>query len=78
LVNRSLIVDAGDRIEIEVLDGSAPLVIERDGSQDGEVTAGSRVTATRSTHDDLLIRLGWTNFYSRARRKLQLSISKFR
>jgi NAD+ kinase len=72
LVNRSLIVDAGDRIEIEVLDGSAPLVIERDGSQDGEVTAGSRVTATRSTHDDLLIRLGWTSFYSRARRKLQL------
>jgi NAD+ kinase len=70
LVNRSLIVDAGDRIEIEVLDGSAPLVIERDGSQEGEVTAGSRVTATRSTHDDLLNRLGWTNFYSRSRRKL--------
>ena len=34
---------------------------------------GTCVTVVRSDTPGLIVRLGWTNFYSRARQKLQLA-----
>ena len=72
VANPSLIVDAAEHIEIQILPGSAQVVIQRDGARHGEVTAGTCVNVTRSAYDDLLIRFGATNLYGRARRNLQL------
>ncbi len=72
LLNRSLVVDATEQLQVDVLPHSSPLVIECDGWRHAEVSSGARLTAVQSPDASLLVRLGWTNFYGRARGKLQL------
>src|SRR5579862_1015939 len=73
LFDRTLTIAAMELLEIEVLQKSAPVVVERDGSRERELTPGARIALRRSDTPGLLVRLGWTSFYSRARRKLQLA-----
>jgi len=73
LFNRTLTIAATEQLEIDVLGESAPVVVELDGARERELTPGARVTVRRSDAPGLLVRLGWTSFYGRARRKLQLA-----
>jgi len=73
LFNRTLTIAAAELLEIDVLGESAPVVVERDGARERELTPGARITVRRSDAPGLLVRLGWTSFYGRARRKLQLA-----
>ena len=73
LFNRTLTIAATELLEIDVLGESAPVVVERDGARERELTAGARIAVRRSDAPGLLVRLGWTSFYGRARRKLQLA-----
>jgi len=73
LFNRTLTVAAAELLTIDVLAESAPVVVERDGKREREVTPGARIAVRRSHVPGLLVRLGWTSFYGRARRKLQLT-----
>jgi len=73
LFNRTLTIAASDVLTIDVLEESAPVVVERDGTREREVTPGASITVRRSDAPGLLVRLGWTSFYGRARRKLQLA-----
>ena len=73
LFNRTLTIAATELLQIDVLGESAPVVVERDGARERELTAGARIAVRRSDAPGLLVRLGWTSFYGRARRKLQLA-----
>ena len=66
-------VAATERLTIDVLDDSAPVVVECDGGRCSDAGPGTRLTVSRSDEPGLLIRLGWTSFYTRARRKLRLT-----
>jgi NAD+ kinase len=73
LSNRSLVVDASEELQIDVLENSAPVVVECDGFRRGELAGGASAVVSKSETPGLVVRLGWTSFYSRARRKLQLA-----
>jgi len=73
LFNRTLAVAATEYLRIDVLPSGGPVVVERDGSRHAELEPGTCVTVVRSDTPGLIVRLGWTNFYSRARQKLQLA-----
>src|SRR5207253_10949056 len=73
LFSRTLTIAATELLEIEVLGESAPVVVERDGARERELTPGATIAVRRSDAPGLLVRLGWTSFYGRARRKLQLA-----
>jgi NAD+ kinase len=73
LFNRTLTIAATEFLEIDVLNEGAPVVVERDGTRERELTPGARIAVRRSNASGLLVRLGWTSFYGRARRKLQLA-----
>jgi len=73
LFNRTLTIEATELLEIDVLAESAPVVVERDGERQREVMPGATIAVRRSDAPGLLVRLGWTSFYGRARRKLQLA-----
>src|SRR5262245_47484459 len=61
------------RRQIDALGESAPLVVERDGARVRQLAPRARIAVRRSDAPGLLVRLGWTSFYGRARRKLQLT-----
>src|SRR5262249_47547122 len=73
LFNRTLTIAATELLKIDVLAESAPVVVERDGTREREVMPGAKIAVRRSDTPGLLVRLGWTSFYGRARRKLQLA-----
>jgi NAD+ kinase len=73
IFNRTLVVATTERLTIDVLDDSAPVVVECDGGRFADAGPGARLTVSRSDEPGLLIRLGWTSFYTRARRKLRLT-----
>lgn len=73
LFDRTLTIGATELLEIDVLGEKGPVVLERDGIREGEITAGARITVRRSAAPSLLVRLDWTSFYGRARRKLQVA-----
>ena len=73
LFNRTLTIAASEVLAIDVLAESAPVVVERDGTREREVGPGASIAVRRSDAPGLLVRLGWTSFYGRARRKLQLA-----
>lgn len=70
--NRSLVIAATEPLRVDVLSDSAPVVIECDGSRHSEAPPGTQLTVSMSDEPGLLVRLGWTSFYGRAPRKLQL------
>jgi NAD+ kinase len=71
--DRSLVVGPAETVRIDVLQGSSPVVLERDGRRHGEIPPGGAVEVSKSAEPGLLVRLGGTNFYGRARRKLRLA-----
>jgi NAD+ kinase len=73
LFSRTLAVDASERLEIDVLPSAGPIVVECDGWRRTTLSPGASVVVTASPTRARLVRLGFTNFYARARRKLQLA-----
>jgi NAD+ kinase len=71
--DRSLVLAPTEILCIDVLAGSAPVVLECDGWRHSDIGPGGRLEASKSADPGLLIRLGGTNFYGRARRKLRLA-----
>lgn len=72
LFNRTLAIASSEQLDIEVLPSGGSVVLECDGRREAELTPGANVGIVESTTRGVLVRLGWTNFYARARRKLQL------
>jgi len=72
LFNRTLAIAACEQLQIDVLASGGSVVVECDGWRQAELSPGARVTVTASETRGLLVRLG-SNFYARARRKLQLT-----
>jgi NAD+ kinase len=70
--DRSLVLAPTETLRIDLLENSAPVVIECDGRRHSDVSAGDRLDVSPSADPGLLIRLGGPNFYGRARRKLPL------
>ncbi len=70
--DRSLVLAPAETLRIDLLENSAPVVIECDGRRHSDVSAGDSLDVSTSSQPGLLIRLGGPSFYGRARRKLQL------
>src|SRR3954447_19479458 len=70
--NRSLLLSADERLELDVLPTSGRLAVEVDGIIRGYVESGARLTITPIRAAAQVIRLGRTSFYERARRKLRV------
>jgi len=62
-----LTIAATELLEIDALGESAPLVVERDGARVRQLAPRARIAVRRSDAPGLLVRLGWTSFYGRAR-----------
>ena len=71
--DRSLVVGPAETVRIDVLRGGSPVVLERDGRRHSEIAPGGALEVSKSPEPGLLVRLGGTNFYGRARRKLRLA-----
>lgn len=71
--DRSLVLAPTETLRIDILDESAHVVLECDGWRHSDIAPGGRLEASKSADPGLLIRLGGTNFYGRARRKLRLA-----
>ena len=48
MFNRSIVTDAQERVEVRVLNGSAPLMIEHDGVRCWEVGEGATLSIAKS------------------------------
>jgi NAD+ kinase len=72
IFNRTLAVHPDERLLVEVVEESVNVRMEVDGQNQGELTPGQHLCIGRSTRPGLVVRLGHTNFYQRARTKLQL------
>ena len=70
--DRSVVTHPVEPVRIHVLERSATLLIEADGQPAGELRPGDSVSAEVGPHPARLVRLHGSNFYARARRKLQL------
>jgi NAD+ kinase len=71
--DRSLVLAPTETLCIDILDESAHVVLECDGWRHSDIAPGGRLEASKSADPGLLIRLGGSNFYGRARRKLRLA-----
>jgi len=71
--DRSLVIAPTETVRIDILEGSAPVALERDGQREGEVPPGAVLEVSKSPDPGRLVRLGGTNFYGRARKKLRLA-----
>ena len=71
--DRSLVLAPTETLRIDILEGSAPVVLECDGWRHSDIPPGGVLEVSKSDDPGLLIRLGGTNFYGRARRKLRLA-----
>jgi NAD+ kinase len=73
LFSRTLVIAASEQLQIDVLPSGGTVVVEIDGRRQTELEPGATVTVAASATRGLLVRLGSTAFYARARRKLQLT-----
>jgi NAD+ kinase len=71
--DRSLVIAPTETVRIDILEGSAPVALERDGQREREVPAGAVLEVSKSPDPGRLVRLGGMNFYGRARKKLRLA-----
>jgi NAD+ kinase len=71
--NRAMVLSPDEDLELELLPSSGRLVIEVDGMLGGELTAGDVLTVSAAPAAANVVRLGYTTFYERARRKLQVN-----
>ena len=73
--NRGLVLSVDDALCLEVLTGSGRLAVEVDGQGAGYVATGDILDVTPRPAAALVVRLGRTTFYQRARRKLRIADS---
>ena len=71
--DRSLVLAPTETLRIDILAGSATVLLERDGGRHGDVPPGGCLEVSKSPDPGHLIRLGGMNFYGRARQKLRLA-----
>ncbi|GAA1295568.1 NAD kinase [Planotetraspora silvatica] len=71
--NRALVLSADEEVTLDVLPTSGQLAMEVDGTIGGYLSPGDRLTVTAVRGAAQVVRLGTTNFYERARRKLRVN-----
>ncbi|WP_433199397.1 NAD(+)/NADH kinase [Dactylosporangium sp. CS-047395] len=71
--NRALVLSPNEDLDLELLPSSGRLVIEVDGEVLGELNPGDTLTVSAAPAAAKVVRLGYTTFYERARRKLQVN-----
>lgn len=73
LFNRAVVLAEGERLGIEVLPGSAPVSIERDGRLLGHAEAGATLEILAQPDAARVVRVHTGGFAERARRKLGIT-----
>jgi NAD+ kinase len=71
--NRALVLSADEQAALELLPTSGRLAVEVDGIVAGYVSAGDRLIISAIRAAAMVVRLGDTTFYERARRKLRVN-----
>ena len=71
--NRSLLLSLDEQLALEVLASSGRLAVEVDGGVAGYVEAGDTIVVTAVRAAAKVVRLGYTTFYERTRRKLRVN-----
>lgn len=71
--NRAIMLSADEGVALSLLPSCGELAVEVDGAVAGRLSAGDRVAVTAVRAAALVVRLGETTFYERARRKLRVS-----
>jgi NAD+ kinase len=73
--NRGLVLSVNDSLALDILPTSGPLAVEADGNVAANVKPGDRIELRPRPAAAHVVRLGYTTFYERARRKLGLTDS---
>jgi NAD+ kinase len=73
--NRGLVLSVRDSLALDILPASSRLAVEVDGQVAAHVVPGDRIDLMPRPGAALVVRLGRTTFYERARRKLRLTDS---
>jgi NAD+ kinase len=73
--NRGLVISVNDSLALDILPASGPLAVEADGNVAANVKPGDRIELRPRPGAAHVVRLGYTTFYERARRKLGLTDS---
>jgi len=73
--NRGLVLSVNDSLALDILPTSGPLAVEADGNVAANVEPGDRIELRPRPAAAHVVRLGYTTFYERARRKLGLTDS---
>src|SRR5689334_4648832 len=71
--NRALVLSADEELQLDVLPSSGRLGVEVDGGVAGWVQPGDRIVVTAVRAAAKVVRLGYTTFYERTRRKLRVN-----
>jgi NAD+ kinase len=71
--NRALVLSAEEEICLELLPTSGELAVEVDGEVVGYLKPGDTLTVRAERAAAQVVRLGYTTFYERARRKLRVN-----
>lgn len=71
--NRAMVLSPDEDLDLELLPSSGRLVMEVDGVLGAELKAGDMLTVSAAPAAAKVVRLGYTTFYERARRKLQVN-----
>jgi NAD+ kinase len=73
LFNRAVVLAEGERLGIDILRGSAPVSIERDGRLLGHAEAGAMLEVLAQPDAARVVRVHAGGFAERARRKLGIT-----
>ena len=73
--HRGLVLSVDDSLALDILPASGPLAVEADGNLAASVKPGDRIELRPRPAAAHVVRLGYTTFYERARRKLGLTDS---
>ncbi len=71
--NRALVLSADEELQLDLLPSSGRLAVEVDGGVAGWVEAGDSIVVTAVRSAAKVVRLGYTTFYERTRRKLRVN-----
>jgi NAD+ kinase len=73
--NRGFVLSVDETVRLDMLPSSGRLAVEVDGQVEGYTEPGDEVTMRARPQAARVVRLGYTTFYQRARRKLRLTDS---
>jgi NAD+ kinase len=71
--NRAIFLSAGEPVGLDLLPSSGRLAVEVDGAVAGWVEAGDAIVVSAVRAAAKVVRLGYTTFYERTRRKLRVN-----